>query len=207
MACSFTFLLVHPMPDHTGVSGQQDELDPSVQEFHTWLRRPRVHGQLEDFVPSAEVTAYFLDQNRLKELLKALFKNSTKRAPSARVVSTEYAKVLCILVTIGKGVFIERFAQYDDLADSRLPFDEQTDHFPSDGSDPGFFKTFQQTQHRFCSPKLRHVSHGGYKREYSAGTIIPYVEKEEKGDGGSAVVYRVKLHSEHHGLYSGRNQV
>ena len=147
---------------------------------------------LDDFVPAGEVEAYLRQPGKLREILSALFKNGGDEI-DARQLITRYSVVFAILVSIDCGAYIGTFLPHDALCDARLPFHERPKRFPSgQGVSDALFDKFQTAQARFCAPKFTE-GHHNFERDER----LPFLEKKFIGEGGSAKVYRVKVHAKH----------
>jgi hypothetical protein len=180
------------------LEAQQPNWRQPLHEFKKWIWRERVPGSqsdytvgLDDFVPAGEVEEYLRQPSKLREILSALFKEGGDDIDARRLV-THYSVVFAILVSIDYGAYIGNFLHHDSLRDTRLPFAERPRRFPDEGVPDGFFKQFQDEQARFCAPKFDEGHH-----EFEKDEPLPFLEKKLVGSGGSAKVYRVKLHAKH----------
>lgn len=170
-----------------------------LQDFQAWIWRERVTGSqddytagLEDFIPAGEVAAYLRQPGKLTGILTALFGDNRDHIDPRQLLN-RYSVVFAILVSIDHGQYIGNFTPHDALCDARLPFTERPKRFPLDqGSSNLFYERFATAQARFCAPKFTE----GHC-EFEAEERLPFLEKEFIDDGGSAKVYRVKLHAEH----------
>jgi hypothetical protein len=180
-----------------------------LQEFKTWIRRERVTASqgecttdLEDFVPAGEVEAYLSESGRLRAIIAALFPNGYDDTET-RKIKRSYSIVLAILVSIDHGEYIDNFLPYDFLCDTRLPFTERPRKFPiGRGTPDTLFERFQRAQVRFCAAKFTRGHH-----IFEAEERLPFLERTFVGQGGSAKVYRVKIHTEHDSLREPPSQV
>lgn len=178
-------------------------LDPALQEVLEWINRRRVQNEsLPDFVPLTEVTEYFKNNTTLlKQAIKASFGGKESR-PQLPSIADGFACIFCILISIGKGHFIDLF-QTHDLNDARLPFYDCPQSFPNDPGDDSFFGTFRDHQWRFCAPILQQRSH---TRRYTSNDILPYLDKQEipGATGAGSTVYKVHIHADHDRLVAHR---
>ena len=187
------------------MAGLQHDDDPVIQDFHTWRKET---GQIgigiaEDkrvertFIPYSCVDAYLNEDDRVESLLRAIFPDADPgKLPDADTIRKNHLRNLCILLSISKGRFITNFIEYE-LIDSKLPHEDRPRHFPVDSGDIKFWNSFFERQWEFSA------------REFTCGIglhidakewILPIIEMEEIGDGGSAVIYKIKLHDDYDSL-------
>jgi hypothetical protein len=193
LAC--TTLLNHRgiMPNAPG----QSVYEPETQGFIKWIRSHSVHATLGPdpahkipFMPLPQLESYLKENNRTKRLLRALFPNSDPPIEPEEVWRS-CIRVFSILLLIGKGSFIRHFVQHDQLCDSKLPFSSPPPHFPSEAGDDGFFDAFSRRQWHFYPHTFRrNVIDAQIEKE----SILPIVQKELLGDGGSALTYKIKIY-------------
>lgn len=151
---------------------------------------------LDDFVPAGEVEAYLRQSGKLRAILNALFGDGGGDI-DARQILTRYSVVFAILVSVDHGEYIGNFLPYDSLCDARLPFSDRPARFPLvHGGSNVLFDRFQAAQARFCASKFT-GGHHKFEREER----LPFLEKKLVGEGGSAKVYRVKIHAKHDDLH------
>lgn len=188
--------------------------EPPVQAFCDWLKKDRVtgsqddHEELQDFVPSGEVAAYLKGNGVLKDILAALYPSQDHR-DSAKEIVNRFSKVFAILISIGYGGQILNFLPHDSLSDGRLPFETRPLKFPRDPYEtdhygPGsFFGRFQAEQPRFCAQ----IMAAGAFSSIEPQQRMPFLEKTLVGRGGSAHVFRIKVHADHDQLKRRNAQV
>ncbi|KAL0261745.1 hypothetical protein SLS55_003175 [Diplodia seriata] len=115
----------------------------------------------------------------------------------ACLILNKYRKVFCILLSIGKGQFIENFIPHESLNDSKLPFQAQPADFPQ--STESLLEQFRDAQWMFNAvffePYRTHLC-------LSPQHILPILKIEDikGGEGHSAVVRKVVLHEAHYQL-------
>lgn len=179
-----------------------------LHDFKKWIWKERVAGSqgdytagLDDFVPAGEVEAYLRQPGKLREILSALLKDDSDDIDAQQLVD-RYSVVFAILVCIDYGAYIGNFLPHESLRDARLPFVEKPRRFPDQGLSDAFFQQFQREQARFCAPKIYEGHH-----EFEKDERLPFLEKKCVGAGGSAKVYRVKLHASHDYLGRPESQV
>ena len=169
-----------------------------LHDFKKWIWRVRVPGSqgdytagLDDFVPAGEVEAYLRQPGKLGEILGALFGDGDDDIDAQQLVD-RYSVVFAILVAIDYGTYIGRFLPHESLVDAKLPFDDRPRTFPDQGVSDTFFQQFRIKQARFCASKIYEGN-----RKIPWEEHLPFLEKELVGEGGSAKVYRVKIHANH----------
>ncbi len=141
-------------------------------------------------MPLPDLQVYLKAENRTNKLLRALSVEGVDQG----LIEKHYLRVLTILTAIGKGEYIVTFIQHQNLRDSRLPFLEKPTHFPIDPIDPSdskFWDSFFKKQFTFC-PHSFGDNENSLKLEDHC--ILPIISKKELGHGGSAAIYKIKLH-------------
>lgn len=103
----------------------------------------------------------------------------------------KYLRVFTILTLIGKGAYIEHFAEHDNLSDTHLPFLSKPAHFPTDPADKTFWDSFFEKQFVFCA---HHFYYYENYKQLEELCILPIISKELLAQGGSAAIYKIKLH-------------
>lgn len=172
-----------------------------IQAFFDWVCQARDYAVLNPsrlerhaFIPIPKVEAYFERdrRQRLIEILDAIYFPETRPLYTENILP-KYTAVFCILLHIGKGRYILKFTKHASLGDSALPFDPENPpaKFPICPEDPSFFPHFCDQQWRWCAPKFqRHM----LNEEFGARTVLPITSMEQLGDGGSARLYKIKIH-------------
>ncbi|KAL6721390.1 hypothetical protein ACLMJK_000493 [Lecanora helva] len=185
---------------------RQREENHAIQGFLGWVHQVRRQEQVDTiiprdtryFVPHAELKAFLGFGQRLQELLEDLYADFDPiERPSTRDIKENYLRVFSILLCIGYGRFIKFFLQYDSLQDQKLPFLERPSHFPLSTS-LDLFALFRGKQWEFCVPHFRFDMHSHLDRE----CILPIVQNERLGAGGSSVISKVVLFPEYNELES-----
>ena len=178
-----------PQPDHAA---------PIMQEFLEWVPKHCINGTngpsatpSSPFMPLPDLESYLKAERRTSKLLKALFPEREPRV-IAEALELFHIRVFAILILIGKGRFIEHVVQHHNLRDSQLPFLEKPTHFPTDPNDPKFWDLFYEKQFAFCAHIFRD-NENDTKLEDCC--ILPIISKEAFATGGSAAIYKIKLHS------------
>ena len=169
----------------------QPDHDEDIQYFLHWLEEKRVLrtcslGCTDYFIPKSVVREYFEDPYKVRKLLAPFYPDGLQ----PDLVGRLYFKAFSILLCIGKGHFIQHFAQHSDLHHKRIPFFSRPRSFPIDTRDEDFFAKFYKTQWQFCPPTF----HDKMEMHYSDDEILPIVKEQKVGQGGSASVYRIVLH-------------
>ena len=180
---------IAPQPDHAA---------SVIQELLEWVPKHCIVGTNgpsatpnRTFMPLPDLEAYLKAESRTNKLLRALYIEREYQV-IIEVLEKWYFRVFTILIIIGKGRYIEHFVQHHNLRDTHLPFLEKPAHFPIDPNDPTFWNSFYERQFAFCAHEFR------YNESYTKlenRCILPIISKEVLGQGGSAAIYKIKLHA------------
>lgn len=178
-----------PQPDHNA--------DPVIQEFHEWVPK---HCKLgtngpspapnSSFMPLPDLQAYLKAEKRTTRLLRALYSDCEHRH-IIELLEEWYIRVFAILILIGKGRYIEHFVRHESLRDPQLPFLVKPSHFPVDPNYPSFWDLFYEKQFAFCPRYFRYYENN---QQLEDRRILPIISKEVLDEGGSAAIYKIKLH-------------
>lgn len=175
----------------------QPDDHPHIQDLLTWADKVRQLGIGDGanidrpFIPDPDVEAYFEDIRSIRKLVAALFPNGAAPHVDPERIRKKYAKVFLILLLTGNGQFIGLFLREDSLCDRYLPFRSRPARFPQSTADTDFFKYFYHQQWEFCAPIFQY----GIDLQFDEkDLILPIISKEKIGGGGSAIVYKIKLH-------------
>lgn len=187
---------------------------PAIQQLIKWVESTVVQGlcgldgDMRDvnFVSHRALNDYFDQEDVLENLLRAHFPDNDqllersdarqiKRSYPRILIKRSYPRIFCLLILIGKGKFINHFVEYG-ISDQRLPLNKHKPvDFPADPSDPSdshFFDTFLQHQWQFSVPELS-VTYG--RRFDPSETILPIRKVKRLGQGVSADIHQVEVHS------------
>lgn len=182
-------LLSAPQPDHAA---------PIVQDLLEWVPKHCVGGTNGSsatptgrFLPLPDLKAYLNAEKRIIKLLRALYHEREDQVIDIDILEKWYIRVFTILILIGKGRYIEHFSQHHNLRDPQLPFLEKPAHFPIDPNDPYFWQSFYDIQFAFCAHYFRYNENQAKLEDLC---ILPILSKEVLGQGGSAAIYKIKLH-------------
>ena len=177
-----------PQPDHAAVV---------IQELLEWVPKNCISGTNgpsaepnRPFMPLPDLEAYLKAHRRTSKLLRASYPERDHLVV-ASFLEEWYIRVFTILILIGKGNYIEHFYQHTNLRDHKLPFLEKPAHFPIDPSDPTFWESFYEKQFIFCAHCFGH-NENYIKLEDPC--VLPITSKELLGRGGSAAIYKIRLH-------------
>ncbi|KAL8938633.1 MAG: hypothetical protein Q9211_003117 [Gyalolechia sp. 1 TL-2023] len=173
---------------------QQSDHNPTIQDFLQWQSRAQKKGcrGSNNAVGAAYISVIALKacltQTRIQGLLDALFDDADEVAPDAARVGRHYLRTFAILLSAGYGPMIRLFVERPSLQDRALPICTEPTDFPK-ATDCNLFERFYSCQWRYCALKLE------YGMDYRLGDdyILPVLHKEERGRGGSAVVYAVTV--------------
>jgi hypothetical protein len=175
----------------------QPDWDPDISEFMRWVESQSVIGTLGPvsavncpFMPLPRLETYLKEGSRTRRLLGALFPH--RELPvGPEDIWRNCIKVFSILLLIGKGSFIQHFVQHDQLWDAKLPFLSRPRHFPPSTGKDNFFESFSKKQWHFCPYVFRYNE---INAQLEKECILPIIHKQQLGDGGSALTYKIKLH-------------
>ena len=187
------------------MAGLQNDDNSVIQDFHTWRKSTGQIGSGNDgfqrvertFIPYTSVEAYLNQEGRLESLIRAIFPDDDPgKLPDAETIRDSHLKVFCILVSIAKGRYINHFIE-NWLNDSNLPLQDRPSTFPEDSRDTKFWESFYDRQWEFSVKKFAHNTGLHFD---ARGWILPIVEMKKIGGGGSAVIYKIKLHEDYDSL-------
>lgn len=173
-----------------------------IQAFHAFLQENVSYAVIDHSSTSARrefqsikaIREYF-EQNgstRLGDLLLGVW-YPDKPLVDPNDILQNYIAVFCILVELRRGTLVEHFCSRD-LSDMKLPFDPSQSppmHFPIVSDNPHFFRAFCDTQWKYCAPEFRYPMTNIH---FEDQRILPIVSKELIAGGGSALLYRIRLH-------------
>ena len=178
---------------------RQPDYAQAIQDFLDFVNEKSVKGTHgpsstvnRPFMPSRRLQTYFEGQlhQRTNNILQALFLPDEPPIEPAEILQ-KCPRVFAILLCIGKGRFIERFARHHNLRDNKLPFETRPRHFPNATDDEHFWESFYEQQWHFYPHTFQNDTDTELEKEY----ILPIIHKEWLAEGGSAVAYKIKLHS------------
>jgi hypothetical protein len=190
---------------------RQPDYEPSIQSFLSFLDRvsafevvnpdPPEDPTRRAFAVLEKVRTYFDEngQEKLYQIITALFPQGDGIWPND--VLPNNIAVFCTLLKISKGRWMKHFRHHESLSDARLPFDpiRQPLNWPEDTGDPNFLRKFCEEQWKFCVPPLRQPF---VDKHFPKDTILPIVYKKEICAGGSATLWKIKLHPTYNKLVS-----
>ena len=178
----------YPQPDHAA---------SVIQEFLEWLPKNYINGTNgpsatlnRPFMPLPDLQTYLRAENRITKLLGALQVESLHQG-LIETLGNHYIRVFTILTLIGKGRYIGHFVSHRNLRDSQLPFLEKPAHFPIEPNFPNFWESFYEQQFTLC-PHSFGANENLLKLEDPC--ILPIISKKVLAHGGSAFIYKIKLH-------------
>lgn len=168
--------------------------DDTVQAFHKWrcsseAQLPGTGGPNLDtecsFIPRSKLEEFFKKHHQIENLLDAVLNSRDRPAVDPSYVQEHYLQSFATLLCIGEGNMIHYFQQYSSLRDQKLPYRTRPDEFPV--TTPDKFEDFKNAQWQFCAPKLEYGMSNRFKEE----DILPIIRKEQIGEGGSAIIYKI----------------
>jgi hypothetical protein len=188
---------------------------PTLNEYFRWESQSWVEvvadGTADEkayFMPLESLKAYFTanESRTLITILSELFESDFPPVEPELILRSHTA-VFCILLRLGQGKCIEDFVRYEELSDSRLPFDPN--HPPAEFSfindDPTFLQRFCEKQWMYSVPIFdRHMLHKHFGRQ----RLLPITYKESLGPEGIANKSEVILYGPHNKLVApGKDKV
>jgi hypothetical protein len=187
----------------------QPDYEPAIQSFLSFLDRVSSFEVVNPdppegpirlgFVPLNKVKAYLQDngQEKLNQIIAALFPRGDGIYPND--VLPDNIAVFCTLLKISKGAWIKYFRHHRSLRDAALHFDpaSQPLNWPEDTGDPEFLKKFCEQQWKFCVPVMRQPF---VDQHFPKDLILPIIYKTALGSGGSATLWKIKLHPDYNNL-------
>jgi len=179
----------------------QPHAEGALQDFLRWESESLVEvvadittGQRAYFMPVETLKSYF-KANGCKKLIKILSDefNSEDVPMNPEVILRGHTAVFSILLHLSKGRYIEYFARFEELSDQRLPIDPTHPPacFPEAVDDPLFLQRFCEKQWMYCVPIFdNYMLHKHFGRQ----RLLPIIHTETLGDGGGALIYKIKLY-------------
>ena len=181
--------------------------EPAIQDFYEWVDKNRVNGILGPsetvdcpFMPLPLLESHFKAPGRLRQILKALFPEDSLSPINPEDILRGRVRIFAILILINRGRCIKTVLRYPTLQDSYLPFLKEPSHFPRDADgDSSIWSAFSKKQFQFCP----HTFERGMRdTELEDDTVLPIIRKDLIRRGGSAAIYKIKLHAEYDCLTS-----
>jgi hypothetical protein len=187
----------------------QPDHNAGLQAFYQWERDSFINvvsdlitGETRSFMPVENLKAHFQEYGRkkLNKILSLVFRPEEVPVDSEAILKS-YTAVFCILLHTGKARYIEHFASYDDLSDQRLPLDpaSRPANFPVATDEPHFFERFCETQWTYCVPIFQRPM---LNRHFEPHRLLPIIYRERVATGGSAILYKIRLHGRYNKLLS-----
>lgn len=144
------------------------------------------------YIPRSVLTQYFtLGGGSLDGLLRENLEEG-EHIPQTETILQQYLAVFSILLSIGKGKYLNRCIErrYND---ERLPLLDKPRHFPTcdNGS---FFDTFFDAQWRFCPATL---TKNLINLQIEPEQILPLKRRDRVMSNASSVTYLVEVHEEY----------
>ncbi len=184
--------------------GSQLDYDTHIQDVLSWknssdtwrLGSGGVDSEFDRrFIPRSTLEKKFKEPGKVEGLLRALFGNSNDALPDADYIRNRYLRPFVILLCVGQGEMIYQFVEHESLQDRHLPFRAVPEGFPSSATGD-LWETFKKEQWGFCATDLE------YNMSYHLNTdqILPVVDKERLGEGGSAVTHKITVHPDYDSL-------
>ncbi|KAL8769016.1 MAG: hypothetical protein Q9209_004933 [Squamulea sp. 1 TL-2023] len=176
------------------MDGLQPESAPGIQHFLQWKSRPGIRkigcggpdNTLGSHYISQAVLQDYLTVDKIKTLLDELFEDSSQSPVNADRVRAKYLRPFAILLSCGCGRMIRHFHKHQGLQDTSLPFRSEPEDFPKSAI-KNLFETFRKEQWQFYPIQLDYDMSDDLANDY----ILPITAKEEIGNGGSAILYKI----------------
>ncbi|KAL8908992.1 MAG: hypothetical protein Q9171_005222 [Xanthocarpia ochracea] len=174
----------------------QTESAPTIQQFLQWKSRTGILktgcGGSDNiigsnYIPHAVLQEY-LTTDRIRALLKELLDDPSRSHVTPEKVRTHYLRPFAILLSSGCGGMIRQFINRQELQDRFLPFFTEPENFPK-SSAKNLFEVFRKEQWQFCAVQLEYDMTDDLATDF----ILPITAKEEIGDGGSAILYKITV--------------
>ena len=151
-------------------------------------------------MPLESLKSYFManESSTLTSIISELFESDFPLIDPELILRSHTA-VFCILLRLGQGKCIEDFVQFEELSDSRLPFDpnQPPAEFSFANDDPSFLQRFCKKQWMYCVPVFnRHMLH----KHFGPQRLLPITYKESLGREGIADRSIIKLYGLHNKL-------
>jgi len=188
-------------------SQAQPAQEPAYQDFIKWVDKNRVHGTLGPsdaidcpFMPFSLLKSHLEAPRRLRDILRSLFPQANPPISPGDIWRSGISRIFAILILIGHGRHIQTMRKHHNLRDESLPFLKEPPHFPklADG-DTSIWDAFYKMQFQFCAHEFKC---GVTDTELEEDTVLPIIGKELIRHGGSAAIYKIKLHAEYDHLSS-----
>ncbi|KAL8787452.1 MAG: hypothetical protein Q9213_002229 [Squamulea squamosa] len=181
----------------------QPESAPAIQHFLQWKLRPGIRkigcggpdNTLGSNYISHAVLQDYLTVDRIKTLLEALFEDPSQSPLNADRVRAKYLRPFAILLSSGCGRMIRHFLNHQALQDTFLPFRSEPEDFPKSAV-KNLFGPFRKEQWQFYPFPLDYDMSDDLANDY----ILPITAKEEIGDGGSAILYKIVVDEAYNAL-------
>jgi hypothetical protein len=174
-------------PDH---SRPLQSFQQFLQASTTRTKNP-VSSKQQEFLPFEQIEEYFGGEDHLADTLSAVFPDQELIPVEATVVQDSYLKTFSILLAIGEARYIRHFVEHDGLSDARLPHTSKPHNFPISTARPRLWDLFFEKQWMFCAADM----HYKINNTLELDRVLPIIDGEVLGEGGSAVVSRIVLHS------------
>lgn len=178
------------------LSGQREALHEFFRwESQSWVEvvKDMTTDEKAYFMPLETLRTYF-KANDCKTLNKILCEVFGSKFPpiDSDFILRDHTAVFVILLRIGQGKLIEHFAQYEELSDRRLPFDQANPprELLDITDDKEILARFCEKQIMYCVPTFNaHMLHKNFGRR-----LLPITSKEPQGIEGMAGRYVIKVY-------------
>ena len=156
-------------------------------------------------MPFEQIEEYFNAEEHLVDVLSAVFPREEPLPVDGSIVQDSYLKTFCILLSIGAARYIRHFCEHRSLSDLRLPYHHESKphEFPISPSTQSLWDDFCEKQWVFCAAEMKYKINDSLE----PSRILPIVERQILGQGGSAVISKIVLHKSFNKLRDGSSTV
>lgn len=173
------------------------------QDFLGWVEKNKIKGSSlfsssTDifFVSRRSLEEYFSDRHRTRQIIQTVCR--CQLTIDLDEFLRKWTCVFAILLYIGKGSAIQKFID-QGLYDSRHPFEVKPPDFPYAAAGEEFWPRYRENQWLFFPLELQK---NNFKLRVPEHRVLPFIEKQEIGGGGSSKVFAIKVHHDYEELSS-----
>ncbi|KAL8718573.1 MAG: hypothetical protein Q9225_004303 [Loekoesia sp. 1 TL-2023] len=209
LALPLDYAINHPFYT-LAMASSYAQYDDALQAFHRWrqsseAQTPGLGGDnlnTVNFIPRSKLEDYLKRDHYVENLLDAVLDDHHRPSVGAAYVREYYLTSFANLLCIGEGHLIYHFQQYRSLRDDKLPYEIKPNPFPHT-DDPEVFEKFKAAQWQFCAMSLQY----DMKDRLGTQEILPIVSKEQIGEGGSAIIYKIVVHESYNSLRAPKESI
>lgn len=175
-----------------------NSLDKYHQEFFRWVGINEIeafslHSDSTEryFVSHKSLEEYFGDRYRTQRIIGAVCGHWLH--VDFDDFLEKWICVFAILLYIGKERAIQIFLE-NNICDSQHPLEQKPSGFPLAPADEDFWPKYREYQWLFLPLEFKK---GYFHQRIPSDRVLPIIEKEEIGRGGSAKIYAIKIHPDY----------